>query len=63
MLGYGVETSEPCYNNFEAELSEYDMGKDAILQNVNCFISVLVLEDESAGGYHAVLKAKSYFNL
>ena len=63
MLGYGVETAESCYTNFEAEPSKYDMGKDTILQNVNCFISLLILEDGSAGGDHAVLKANSYFTL
>ena len=28
MLRYGVETSESCYTNFEAELSKYDMEKN-----------------------------------
>ena len=63
MLGYGAETSESYYTNFEAELSKYDMGKDAILQNVNLCIFVLVLEDGSAGGDHAVLKPNSYLTL
>ncbi len=35
MLRYGVETTESCYTNFEAELAKLGMGKDAIVPNVN----------------------------
>ena len=49
MLRYGVETTESCYTNFEAELAKLGMGKEAIFPNVNWFMSVPVLEDGSAG--------------
>ena len=63
MLRYGVETSESCYTNFEAELSKYDMGKESIVPNVNWFMSVPVLEDGSAGVDNVVLKPNSYVTL
>ena len=63
MLRYGVETSESCYTNFEAELSKYDMGKESIVPNVNWFMSVPVLEDGSAGVDNVVLKPNSYVTI
>ena len=49
MLRYGVETTESYTINFEAELAKLGMGKEAIVPNVNWFMSVPVLEDGSAG--------------
>ena len=63
MLRYGVETSESCYTNFEAELSKYDMGKESIVPNVNWFMSVPVLEDGSAGVDNVIVKPNSYVTL
>ena len=63
MLRYGVETTESCYTNFEAELAKLGMGKDAIVPNVNWFMSVPVLEDGSAGIDNVVLQPNSYVTL
>ena len=63
MLRYGVETTESCYTNFEAELAKLGMGKDAIVPNVNWFMSVPVLEDGSAGVDNVVLQPNSYATL
>lgn len=63
MLRYGVETTESCYTNFEAELEKLGMGKDAIVPNVNWFMSVPVLEDGSAGVDNVVQKINSYVTL
>ena len=63
MLRYGVETTESCYTNFEAELAKLGMGKDAIVPNVNWFMSVPVLEDGSAGVDNVVQQPKSYVTL
>ena len=63
MLRYGVETTESCYTNFEAELAKLGMDKDAIVPNVNWFMSVPVLEDGSAGVDNVVQKPKSYVTL
>jgi urea carboxylase-associated protein 1 len=63
MLRYGVETTESCYTNFEAELAKLGMGKDAIVPNVNWFMSVPVLEDESAGVDNVVQQPNSYVTL
>ena len=63
MLRYGVETTESCYTNFEAELAKLGMGKEAIVPNVNWFMSVPVLEDGSAGVDNVVQKIKSYVTL
>lgn len=63
MLRYGVETTESCYTNFEAELAKLGMGKDAIVPNVNWFMSVPVLEDGSAGVDNVVLQPNSYVTL
>ena len=60
MLRYGVETTESCYSNFEIELSKLGMGKEAIVPNVNCFMSVPVLEDGSAGVDNVVQQPNSH---
>ena len=62
-LRYGVETTESCYTNFEAELAKLGMGKDAIVPNVNWFMSVPVLEDGSAGVDNVAQKPDSYVTL
>ena len=49
MLRYKIETKESCYDNFYRELSKYDMGLEAIVPNLNWFMSVPVLDDGSAG--------------
>ena len=63
MLRYGVATTESCYTNFEAELAKLGMGKDAIVPNVNWFMSVPVLEDGSAGVDNVVQQPNSYVTL
>ena len=63
MLRYGVETTESCYTNFEAELAKLGMDKDAIVPNVNWFMSVPVLEDGSAGVDNVVQQPNSYVTL
>ena len=63
MLRYRVETTESCYTNFEAELAKLGMGKEAIVPNVNWFMSVPVLEDGSAGVDNVVQKINSYVTL
>ena len=63
LLRYGVETTESCYTNFEAELAKLGMGKEAIVPNVNWFMSVPVLEDGSAGVDNVVHKINSYVTL
>ena len=63
MLRYGVETTESCYTNFESELAKLGMGKDAIVPNVNWFMSVPVLGDGSAGVDNVVQQPKSYVTL
>ncbi|MEM8790351.1 MAG: DUF1989 domain-containing protein [Pseudomonadota bacterium] len=55
-LRYGVETTESCYSNFESELARHGLGPDAIVPNVNWFMSVPVLDDGSAGVAEAMLK-------
>ena len=62
-LRYGVETTESCYANFEAELARHGMGKDAIVSNVNWFMSVPVLEDGAAGIARAELLPNSHVSL
>ncbi|MEM0942805.1 MAG: DUF1989 domain-containing protein [Pseudomonadota bacterium] len=42
-LRYGVETTESCYTNFEAELARRGMGRDAIVPNINWFMRVTIL--------------------
>lgn len=63
LLRYGVETSESCYSNFERALAEHGLGKDAIVPNVNWFMSVPVLADGSAGVAQAALKPNSHVSL
>jgi len=63
MLRYGVETTESCYTNFATELSKLGMGKEAIVPNVNWFMSVPVLEDGSAGVDNVVQQPNSYVTL
>ena len=63
LLRYGVETTESCYTNFEAELAKLGMGKEAIVPNVNWFMSVPVLEDGSAGVENVVQQPNSYVTL
>ena len=63
MLRYGVETTESCYTNFATELSKLGMGKEAIVPNVNWFMSVPVLEDGSAGVDNVVKQPNSYVTL
>ena len=55
-LRYGVETSESCYDNFRKALAEHGLGDEAIVANINWFMSVPVLEDGSAGVARAELK-------
>ena len=63
MLRYGVETTESCYTNFESELAKLGMGKDAIVPNVNWFMSVPVLGDGSAGVDNVVQQPNSHVTL
>ena len=63
MLRYGVETTESCYTNFEVELAALGMGKEAIVPNVNWFMSVPVLEDGSAGVDNVIQQPNSYVTL
>ena len=63
MLRYGVETTESCYTNFESELAKLGMGNDAIVPNVNWFMSVPILEDGSAGVDNVVQQPNSYVTL
>ena len=66
MLRYGVETTQSCYTNFEAALAQHGLGREAIVPNVNWFMSVPVLEDGGAGvaearlapGSHVALRAE-----
>lgn len=62
-LRYGVETTESCYSNFVAALGKHGLGAEAIVPNVNWFMSVPVLEDGSAGVANAVLNPMSYISL
>ena len=63
MLRYGVETTESCYTNFETELLKLGMGKEAIVPNVNWFMSVPVMEDGSAGVDNVVQQPNSHVTL
>lgn len=63
LLRYGVETMESCYTNFEGELARLGMGREAIVPNVNWFMSVPVLEDGSAGVATAALQPGSFVRL
>jgi urea carboxylase-associated protein 1 len=63
MLRYGVVTTESCYDNFTHELAEHGMGVEAIVPNINWFMSVPVLDDGSAGVSDVELKPGSYVKL
>ncbi|WP_372923122.1 DUF1989 domain-containing protein [Roseovarius sp.] len=58
-LRYGVETTESCYSNFETVLAPFGLGREAIVANVNWFMSVPILEDGSAGVAEAALQPGS----
>jgi urea carboxylase-associated protein 1 len=58
-LRYGVETTESCYANFRTALAAHGLGTDAIVPNINWFMSVPVLEDGAAGVARAELKPMS----
>jgi len=60
LLRYGVETTESCYSNFQSALAEHGLGIDAIVSNVNWFMSVPVEADGSAGVANAELKPNSF---
>lgn len=62
-LRYGVETTESCYSNFQEALAPFGLGRDAIVGNVNFFMSVPVLEDGSAGVAHVAPMPMSYVTL
>jgi urea carboxylase-associated protein 1 len=62
-LRYGVETTESCYSNFQKALAEHGLGEEAIVPNINWFMSVPVLEDGSAGVANAELKPMSHVAL
>ena len=63
MLRYGVETTESCYTNFEAELARWGMARDAIVPNVNWFMSVPVSPDGSAGITQTEFQPNSFVSL
>ena len=58
-LRYGVETTESCYSNFETVLAPFGLGREAIVANVNWFMSVPILEGGSAGVAEATLQPGS----
>lgn len=62
-LRYGVETTESCYSNFQKALAGHGLGDEAIVPNINWFMSVPVLEDGSAGVANAELKPMSHVAL
>lgn len=62
-LRYGVETSESCYANFESALAARGLGKDAIVSNINWFMSVPILADGSAGVANAEPSPNSHVSL
>ncbi len=63
LLRYGIETIESCYSNFERELRRHGLGIDAIVPNINWFMSVPVMVDGSAGVANAALKPGSHVAL
>ncbi|MEM7669787.1 MAG: DUF1989 domain-containing protein [Pseudomonadota bacterium] len=63
MLRYGIETTESCYSNFAAELGRRGLGLEAIVPNVNWFMSVPVLDDGRAGVAEVTLAPGSYVTL
>lgn len=62
-LRYGVETTESCYSNFEAELGKYGMGRSAIVGNVNFFMQVPLMADGGVGVAADTSPAGSYVDL
>lgn len=62
-LRYGIETTESCYSNFQKALAEHGLSDEAIVPNINWFMSVPVLEDGSAGVANAELKPMSHVAL
>ena len=62
-LRYGVETTESCYSNFEAELSKYGLDKRAIVGNVNFFMQVPLMVDGGVGVVADASPAGSYVEL
>jgi len=62
-LRYGVETTESCYSTFETVLAPYGLGREAIVANVNWFMSVPILADGSAGVADAALQPGSHVAL
>ena len=63
MLRYNVKTTESCYDNFSKELEKYDMGLESIVPNINCFMSVPVLADGSAGVSDVTPKPGSFVKM
>ena len=63
LLRYGVSTTESCYSNFESELARHGLGIEAIVPNINWFMSVPVLPDGAAGVAHSALKPESHVSL
>ena len=62
-LRYGVETTESCYSNFETVLQPFGLGREAIVANVNWFMSVPVEADGGAGVAEAALEPGSHVAL
>lgn len=62
-LRYGAVTTESCYDNFTNELGKYGMGIQAIVPNINWFMSVPVLDDGSVGVSDVELKPGNYVKL
>jgi hypothetical protein len=62
-LRYGVITTESCYSNFETILGRFGLSREAIVPNINWFMSVPVLDDGSAGVATAELKPLSHVTL
>jgi len=60
LLRYCVETTQSCYANFEEELSRRGLCKEAIVPNINWFMSVPVMVDGSARVANADLKPGSH---
>jgi len=54
---------ESCYDNFKKELSKNNMGKEAIVPNINWFMPVPVLEDGSVDVDNVILQPNSYVTL
>jgi len=63
LLRYGVVTTESCYTNFEIALEQQGLGREAIVPNVNWFMSVPVLDDGSAGVANVEQKPNSFVSL